>query len=172
MLYKASSVYSHPPLLLVSLSLVLDKQANALARHLLLQKYQQSVIGGQSTVGRGARSWAVPLGDDANSDDLETPVVLSARVEAVKILLEAVSSRGERDEDVVLVGDDDDRERECWILLLKARTAYVKWAAACRAREGGGVAEGEGGEDDEEVVRNAAEQAVEALGRILKFEVG
>ena len=117
----------------------------------------------------GGRSWVAPLADDPNSDDLETPVVLSARVEAVKILLEEVSSRG--DEDVVLVGDDDNRERECWMLLLEAREAYVEWVAACRAREGGGVGEGEGGEDDEEAVRNAAERAMEALEGVLTFEV-
>lgn len=151
------------------LSLELDTQANALARHLVLQKYQQSVIGGQA-VGRNGRSWAAPLGDDANSDDLETPVVLSARLEAVKILLEAASSRG--DEDVVVVGDDDDRERECWMLLLEAREAYAEWVAACRAREGGGVGEGEGDEDDEKAVRSAAERAMEALEGVLTFEVG
>lgn len=147
----------------------------------MLQKYQQSVIGGQSAVGRGGRPWAAPLGDDANanSDDLETPVVLSARMEAVKFLLEEVamsmSSRGngeDEDEDVVVVGDDDDRERECWMSLLEARDAYVEWVAACRAREGGGVGEGEGDEDDEEAVRNAAENAMEALEGVLTFEVG
>lgn len=138
----------------------------------MLQKYQQSVIGGQSAAGRGGRSWAAPLGDEANSDGLETPVVLSARVEAVKILLEAVSSRGDEDEDLVVVGDDDDRERECWMLLLEAREAYVEWVAACRAREGGGVDEGEGDEDDEEAVRIAAEGAMEALEGVLTFEVG
>lgn len=136
----------------------------------MLQKYQQSAIGGQSAVGRGGRSWAAPLGDDANSDDLETPVILSARVEAVKILLEAVSAPG--DEDVVVVDDDDDRERECWMLFLQAREAYVQWAAACRVREGGGVGKGEGGEDDREAVRNAAERAMEALEGVLTFEVG
>eukprot|EP00752_Nemacystus_decipiens_P004160 g3806.t1 len=148
-------------------------QANALARHLVLQKYHQSVIGGPSAVGRAGRSWAGPLGDGdgdgAISDDLETPVVLSARVEAVKILLE-MSWRGE--DDVVMVGDDDDRERECWMLLLEAREAYVEWVTACRAREGGGAVEGEGGEDDEEAVRAAAERAVEALEGVLTFEDG
>lgn len=150
---------------------------NALARHLVLQTYQQSVIGGQSAIGRGGRSWAAPLGDDANSEDLETPVVLSARVEAVKILLEKVSesSRGDGDEDedvdMVVVGDDDERERECWVLLLGAREAYVEWVAACRAREGGGVGKGEGDEDDQEAVRNAAERAMDALDGVLTFEV-
>lgn len=135
----------------------------------MLQKYQQSVIGAQRAVGRGGRSWAAPLGDEADSDDLETPIVLSARVEAVKILLEAVKASSHGDEDVVVVGGDDDRERDCWVLLLEAREAYVEWVAACRAREGGGV--GEGDEDDEEAVRNAAERAVEALEGVLTFEV-
>eukprot|EP00903_Cladosiphon_okamuranus_P012066 g11327.t1 len=147
-------------------------QANALARHLVLQKYQQSVIGGQSAAGGGGRSWswAATLGDDANSDDVETPVVLSARVEAVKILLEAVSPQGE--EDMVVVSDDDDRERECWMLLLEARETYVEWVAACRAREGGGVGEGEGEGEDEDAVRKAAERAMEAFEGILTFEDG
>lgn len=138
----------------------------------MLQKYQQSVIGGQSTVGRGGRSWAAPLRDEANSDDLETPVVLSARVEAVKILLGAVAVPSRGEEDLVVVGDDDHREHACWKLLLEAREAYVEWVAACRAREGGGVGEGEGDEEDEEAVRNAAERAMKALELVLTFEVG
>lgn len=147
---------------------LLDKQANTLARHLVLQKYQQSVIVG------GGLPWATPPGGDANYDELETPVVLSARLEAVKILLDAVSSReggggGDSGERAVVVGDADDRERECWLLLLEAREAYVEWTAVCRARERGGRGEGD---EDEEAVQNAAEIAMEAMEGVLTFEVG
>lgn len=104
--------------------------------------------------------------DDANYDEMETPVVLSARLEAVKILLGTegvgvgVGVGGER---AVVVGDDDERERECWLLLLEAREAYVRWVAVCRA--------GKEEEEEEEAVRKAADKAMEALEGVLTFEV-
>ncbi|CAN0140320.1 unnamed protein product [Scytosiphon promiscuus] len=171
------------------------EQANALARHLLLQTYQQSVLGGgQGGAARGGGvPWAVSPGTDANyDDDLETPVVLSARVEAVQILLKALESavesrEGEGKDGVpggeskavadVEVGEDTGRELECWGLLLEAREAYLEWVDACRALEdsggGGGVSGGDEEKDEAaEAVSNAADGAMEAFERVLTFEDG
>lgn len=132
--------------------------------------------------------WALSPGADANAnDDLETPVVLSARVEAVQILLKAVASAvtsrecggkgagsgGEEEERAVVeVSDDAGRELECWGLLLEAREAYNAWVDACRAVESGlgGGEEGKG-DDAEEAVCNAAEGAMEAFERVFTFDV-
>lgn len=153
--------------------------------------------------GRGGFPWGLaaepPAGgddgdnddDNANFDEMETPVVLSARLEAVKILLDSTAvvpsssssspPKGSVDgvgaavgERAVIVGDDDERERECWLVLLEAREAYVRWVAVRRAGEDGGGGGGgtrEEEEEEEAAVRNAAEKAMEALEGVLTFEV-
>ena len=151
----------------------------------MLQKYQQSVIGGQRAGGRGGLPWGAPAGaaDDAGYDECETPVILSARLEAVGILLKKVSARarGGLDEGAVLVGDDDDRERECWALLLGARDAYVTWAAVGRdeemkQRRRQQQQQQEEEEEEEEGggadgLLGAAGAAMEAFEGVLTFEV-
>lgn len=145
-------------------------QANALARHLVLQKYQQTAIGG-GAVGAGIAGgrfgslpWNVSRsgvdgGENDCDDQSETPVVLSARVEAVELLLKAVPIARPRRVDVereeremsaattataagVVVADDTAREQSCWFLLLEARKAYSEWASARRAREQRGGQQG------------------------------
>ncbi|CAM9210540.1 unnamed protein product [Ectocarpus sp. 12 AP-2014] len=156
------------------------QQANALARHLVLQTYQQSVIGGGSGVrGGGLLSWAAAGGgDEADHDESETPTVLSARLEAVQKLLESVASSSplqegrdaRRDGAVVVAGaavnGDAGRERECWAFLLGAREAYLAWAEACRGE--GGMA----GAGEENAVRDAAGRAMAAFDEVLTYEDG
>ncbi|CBN79913.1 expressed unknown protein [Ectocarpus siliculosus] len=156
------------------------RRANALARHLVLQTYQQSVIGGGSGArGAGLLSWAAAAGgDEADDDESETPTVLSARLEAVQKLLESVASSSplqegggaRRDGAVVVAGaavnGDAGRERECWAFLLGAREAYLAWAEACRGE--GGMA----GAGEEDAVRDAAERAMAAFDGVLTYKDG
>lgn len=100
------------------------------------------------------------------------------------MLLAAVSrgdfgaGAGEATEEDGAALDHAAREHKCWVLLVEARAAYLEWSSARRAREQGqqqgrlpaGVLELRGVEG--RGVRGAALKAVEALERILTFQVG
>lgn len=137
------------------------EQANTLARHLVLQKYEGYADGGGGLtfIFSGDSMWD------------KTPIVLTGRVEAVGLLLKelvAAQEKSASDEEDFEVGADASRERECWTLLLEARAAYLEWVSAIREQEqelsGADVSE-------DAAVRNTAANATVAMEQILTFQV-
>lgn len=133
-------------------------QANALARHLVLQEYKESQFpGGGSEREMLCLPWNAPPGTDNAAD--EPTIVLTARLEAVEILLRTVplarlpghaeekancdeEKKGEHEAGgsrkkfgSVVVDEDSVEEQHCWRLLLGARQAYTGWASVHRAKE-------------------------------------
>lgn len=173
------------------------KQANALARHLLLQTYSlPSVLGSNASSEPWTAVSPAIATDEEFEEEVTTPVILSARVEGIQLLFDSVS--GGKVFDKITAGQGDEQreetreidvdrgcssERQCWELVVEARAAYLKWSSACVAlkqereeesrRVGGNESEMYAVQAGEDLrVVEAADVAMDAMERILTFQVG